>query len=92
MIDWSCLDCQSDTQDILEYYMVHDDLWESTGLGLGDGLLCIGCLECRLGRELQSADFTDAPLNDSDFPWPKSDRLRDRLNRVDVTVPNGVRL
>jgi hypothetical protein len=39
-------------------------------------LLCIGCLERRLGRELEPVDFTDAPLN---YGSRKSERLRQRL-------------
>lgn len=35
--------------------MVHDHLWAQAGTT--DGFLCIGCLERRLGRRLQSRDF-----------------------------------
>jgi len=44
------------------------------------GLLCIGCLERRLGRRLTPADFTDAPANDpSDRDSGRSRRFLDRL-------------
>jgi hypothetical protein len=47
-------------------YMIHDSLWAAAGAG--DGFLCIGCLERRLGRRLTPADFTAAPINEAD-PW-----------------------
>lgn len=79
-----CLDCQVDTSrgEAEEYYMVHTELWLEVNPG-NDGMLCIGCLEKRLGRELTRADFTDAPINElGDDEWPKSDRLVNRLSRI----------
>jgi hypothetical protein len=57
----------------------------------GTEILCIGCLEHRLGRTLVACDFTDAPVNDPDKPTI-SDRLRDRLitNRLVFNKPDGV--
>jgi hypothetical protein len=73
--DPHCGDCGIDTIAIGEYYMVRDDLWPLDRL---DGMLCIGCLERRLGRELAATDFDDAPVNrdPGDF---RSRRLRARL-------------
>lgn len=73
----ACRDCGTETIDCdaPEYYMVQHDLWISAGVG--DGLLCIGCLEDRLGRRLESCDFTDAPINV--LPVPRSARLQERL-------------
>lgn len=72
-----CLDCRRDTSD--EYYMVHDELWIEANPD-DEGMLCVLCLERRLGRRLTSADFTDAPVNDaSETAWHKSDTLVDRL-------------
>jgi hypothetical protein len=31
-------------------------------------ILCLGCLEARLGRQLHSGDFTPAPINDATNP------------------------
>lgn len=56
--------------------MVNFNLWN--WYGAGRCMLCIGCLEARLGRLLQPDDFTDAPINDPDF-LPMSDRLRSRI-------------
>lgn len=57
-----CLDCGYNT--ILsnhDYYMVQDDLWDSHVHT--EGMLCISCLEWRIGRKIILEDFTDCPLN-----------------------------
>jgi hypothetical protein len=77
-----CWDCTACTNCDGEYYMVHDELWEyATEDFGGDGMLCIGCLENRLGGLLTSDDFTDAPLNSMNL-FCGSDRLRSRLTQV----------
>ena len=70
-----CMDCKISTRS--EYYMVHEWLWKRVNPNIS-GLLCIGCLENRLGRELTKTDFTDAPINSTDI-FDKSRRLLDRL-------------
>lgn len=62
---------------IAEYYMVHDDIWRK--YGCFNGMLCIGCLEDRMGRQLVAADFTDCPVN-TDEDDIRSARLVDRLS------------
>ena len=44
----------------------------------GQQVLCIGCLEQRIGRTLTARDFADVPVNGPDQP-NISDRMRDRL-------------
>lgn len=62
-----------------EYYMVHDALWNKAIFwSFGELMLCIGCIEDRLGRKLTIRDFTDAPVNRLNF-GTKSARLIDRL-------------
>ena len=82
-----CDDCGVNTSRIKEFYMVHDDIWDSVSENLY-GMLCVGCLEERLGRRLTPADFMDCPLNNwklSSAPWTmrhlgrSSDRLLSRL-------------
>jgi hypothetical protein len=51
-----CNDCGIDTSPF-EVYMLHDVVWDATGLGPDGGYLCIGCCEARLGRRLARADF-----------------------------------
>jgi hypothetical protein len=65
-VEFLCIDCGCDTvkrrRGRNEYYMVRDDVW--TSARMQDGMLCIGCLEARLGRRLMAHDFIDAPIND----------------------------
>lgn len=76
-----CRDCGDNTHEIDEYYMVNDEVWEASGMGPHDGMLCIGCLEKRIGRRLNRTDFTDAPVN-SIFVY--SPRLTERLHAAEA--------
>jgi hypothetical protein len=85
-----CVDCSASTRG--ELYIVRKSVWELAWIGrrkswysrldcqqIGLEVLCIGCLEKRLGRTLTASDFIpDMPCND---PTQKriSERLRDRL-------------
>jgi hypothetical protein len=84
-----CADCEVGTHTINEYYMVKDAVWRRAWVGrrqwwhdrLGLDMLCIGCLERRLGRTLAQRDFIDCPVNTDGEEFPnKSARLRDRMN------------
>lgn len=68
-----CIDCGFDTFQN-EYYVVKDEIWPIKQNG---GMLCIGCLEKRIGRSLTKDDFTDCLVN-TDLR-PRSKRLQDRL-------------
>lgn len=63
--------------------MVEDEVWLEAGMKHprreGDGFLCIGCLEKRLGRTLRARDFIHAPCNKVGR-W-NTLRLNDRLTR-----------
>jgi hypothetical protein len=60
-----CGDCGHDTRSIGEYYMVQDDLWDAAlRRGGWVRMLCIGCLENRLGFTLSERHFIDCPLNE----------------------------
>jgi hypothetical protein len=88
-----CLDCGDNTtpnddrrrRDARrsEWYMVHDHVWLAAGMPqhdptkYGDEILCIGCLEVRLGRRLTPHDFTESGINQLDR-W-HSERLNARL-------------
>lgn len=61
-----------------EYYMVKPSLWAKAGGG--DGYLCIGCLEKRIGRTLRPSDFTNAPINEPDA-WDTPRLLERRLGQ-----------
>jgi hypothetical protein len=73
-----CRDCGAATLAIdgsFEFYMVRDSIWQDAGMH-PRGILCIGCLERRLDRQLVPKDFPDVPIN---RPDPRdSSRLRAR--------------
>jgi len=90
-VTYDCKDCGKDTNKLDEYYMVHSSVWGAAGMEtneayeqgltntrLPDGMLCIGCLENRLGRRLTPVDFTDAPINSE---TSQSDRLKNRQGK-----------
>jgi hypothetical protein len=73
-----CLDCNVDTGKSGEHYMLNDSTWSLTGLGKY-GMLCVRCVERRIGRKLRSNDFNNSYLNK-----PRtgiiSNRLMDRMS------------
>jgi hypothetical protein len=73
-----CLDCQLDTGQANEYFMLRDDVWALTGLSSQDGMLCIGCIERRIGRRLERADFAAVKMNHPKV-FPMSQRLLERI-------------
>jgi hypothetical protein len=76
LVSLDCVDCGADFD---EYdYIVEDAVWAASGLKPDGGLLCIGCLERRLGRRLKRDDFESKPFNE--ISSSKSLRLRDRLS------------
>lgn len=77
---FECKDCGENTLHTDEYYMVTNELWkEAARPGEdGSGMLCIGCLEARLGRELTARDFPPLPINGAAM-FGQSGRLKARL-------------
>jgi hypothetical protein len=73
-----CLDCGADTDAIKESYLLHDTLWRKVNPAEA-GMLCVGCCERRLGRELRRADFARLSLSVFDDGLPTSRRLRSRV-------------
>ena len=57
-----CLDCRVDTGKIGEHYMLVDSTWRQAH-DSAVGMLCIGCIELRLGRRLVKADFNSSHVN-----------------------------
>lgn len=74
MSRYKCADCPVDTNQNGEYYMVTHNIWGR--YGAGDGMLCIGCLETRMGRKLDKYDFMNVPVN---YLGRRSKRMIDRL-------------
>ncbi len=69
---WNCVDCGRCTK--LEHYFVNNDVWFTTAGMAEKGMLCVLCLETRIGRRLNADDFTDAWIND-----PKRNAMTDVL-------------
>lgn len=59
---WLCQDCH--LPDPMAF-MVEDDVWQAARLS--QGVICIPCLETRLGRKLVIQDFQHVPMNDALF-------------------------
>lgn len=74
--NWWCADCSIHTGIIGEYYMVTHDLWHK--YGVVRGMLCLSCLESRVGRRLCASDFPDLPVNNPFRVW-KSDFALSRM-------------
>jgi len=58
--------------------MVHDHVWIQTGLAPSGGMLCVSCLEKRIGRTLVPSDFSNYPINNL-LEFPKSDNILSRM-------------
>lgn len=64
--EFKCVSCGVNTLQLGEYYMIHRELWVAvTGKRERKKMMCIGCVEQRLGRALNFHDFTTAPVNSS---------------------------
>ena len=60
--NWLCLDCRKDTFD--EYYFVHNYLWRrAVDRSQRHGMLCLSCLQLRLGRPLLREDFKSGQMD-----------------------------
>jgi hypothetical protein len=73
-----------------EVYHVKDAIWKKAGMRAWNGCLCIGCLEKRLGRQLQPKDF--ARHDDKVYArMPCTDRLLDRrgFRRISAMTEDG---
>lgn len=75
--EFICIECNINTSDIQEYYMIQDYLWKQVNPQI-NGMLCIGCVETKLGRTLISTDFPSYPVNQIGV-FLKSERLINRL-------------
>jgi len=61
---WRCLDCGKDCMtDDKDYYMIQNDLWMKL-VGSHNGMLCMDCLEARLGHKLRKEEILPCPLTE----------------------------
>ena len=81
----ACLDCSTPTTLVGEYFMVRDVLWQqAVPRHQRSGMLCVGCLETRVGRQLAPADFSAAVVNSPRLGHSK--RLLERLSESPTKV------
>jgi hypothetical protein len=80
-----CKDCTDNTSIMDEYYMVTDEIWAQAGMAPDGGMLCIGCLEARIGRQLTAADFPAYPVNHPAI-FSQSERLAQRITCTEVKI------
>lgn len=76
-VKFKCKDCSVDTGRIYEHYFIETELWLSA-VGSKTGMLCIGCLEKRIGRRLKPIDFPKVTINDPRMTTMSS-RLMSRI-------------
>jgi hypothetical protein len=69
-----------DTGKIGEHYMLKDDVWFSVH-GSKKGMICLGCVEKRLGRRLVPDDFNDSHVN---HPQPGKIMSARFVNRLGI--------
>ncbi len=77
---WICVDCPRNTKH--EHYFVNNSVWCEEAKMPETGMLCVQCLEGRIGRRLEPSDFTDAFINDPRKNPTMSDLLRSRITGV----------
>jgi hypothetical protein len=73
-----CMDCRVDTGKLGEHYMLVDATWNKIH-NSNVGMLCIGCVEVRLGRQLTRVDFNTSHVNRPAAGKFFSTRLMNRL-------------
>lgn len=85
-----CVDCKRDTYALGHYYMVHDEVWAASGLGKTDGMLCLDCLQGRIGQWLAIEDFRPTDDENRDA-WGGRDRMLPDVPSRHVAVRQGRR-
>lgn len=71
-----CMDCGKDTWvSVKDYYMVKDCIWEKYAWDVGEGMLCVDCMEERIGHKLTKNELTLCLLN-YDNPYTREIILR----------------
>ena len=68
-----CHGCELNVLEAGEFYMVYDHVWP---LDPGGGVLCIGCIEAHIGRQLNPDDFTACWANDAVWGFRSMGRTR----------------
>jgi hypothetical protein len=65
-----CSDCKKDVyKNPRDYFLVTDEVWAK--YGVGRDMLCMTCLEERMGRRLERADIHDCPVSAEWNPYTR---------------------
>lgn len=87
---WKCMECHINTCSSGHYYMLKDNLWKQItskpfkGYLQEKGMLCLNCVEKRLGRKLQEDDFDlTIPVN-----WDIVEKINNRNDNGLIKFPN----
>ena len=65
--NWLCMDCGKNTLESPDYYMLRNRLWRMlVSRNQRHGMLCLACVEQRLGRSLIPDDFRSSHDDESD--------------------------
>ena len=68
---WLCKDCGKDCFiDDKDYYMVKDEIWDKKGVGTD--MLCMDCMEERIGHKLTKNDILPCPLTEITNSYTKN--------------------
>ena len=69
--DWICGSCGKDCSiHPQDYYMLRHELWFKIN-DSWKGMLCMDCVEKRLGRKLQEEDILVCPLTEEINPYTR---------------------
>ena len=76
--NWLCMDCGKNTSEASsDYYMLRNRLWRMlVPRSQRHGMLCLACVERRLGRPLRTGDFRsdhDDTSDPEDGPMARAD-------------------
>lgn len=80
-----CVDCKVDVDEVHEYFMVRDAVWQAARMLPHGGQLCVSCLEARLGRPLVPKDFLNLRAQAGRTNLPP--RLRERMGLPPAPPP-----
>jgi hypothetical protein len=79
-----CADCKIDVYTAGHYCMLKAHVWRQTGMGSWylSGVLCLDCIEHRLGRRLQLNDFAIARTKADRTLWSLGQAMLPRVWEV----------
>ena len=61
--EFNCKCCGKSTLTNRDYYMLEDKLWLELNNGKYEGMMCMDCVESKLGRKIAIKDLAPVPLN-----------------------------